>query len=318
MNLNQFEYLLTVYQEKSITKAAQKLFVSAPAISTAVKQMEEELGYSILIRQPNGIVFTEKGEYAITVIQDIQKRISYLYQLKGDLLDIQGEYIIGGTIHFNNAFLTNFLLHMNQKYSHLRLNLQSSDSESIISGIGTGLLDIGMIIMTQIDEANLMREIYRNQLDYLKIASDEMCFVVRKDHPILSENELNLEKLFTYPYICYLENLKGFEPYFFATLLLNQTRDEQNAIRCAEKMKMLRINDSKILYKILEYINGFTIMPHLSYNYLEKNHPELQYLNLHDDGLKCDVVLLRKSQMANSIDNLLWTELKSYLQETLK
>ena len=55
MNLNQFEYLLTVYQEKSITKAAQKLFVSAPAISTAVKQMEEELGYSILIRQPNGI-----------------------------------------------------------------------------------------------------------------------------------------------------------------------------------------------------------------------------------------------------------------------
>ena len=61
MNLNQFEYLLTVYQEKSITKAAQKLFVSAPAISTAVKQMEEELGYSILIRQPNGIVFTEKG-----------------------------------------------------------------------------------------------------------------------------------------------------------------------------------------------------------------------------------------------------------------
>ena len=108
------------------------------------------------------------------------------------------------------------------------------------------------------------------------------------------------------------------QPYFFATLLLNQTRDEQNAIRCAEKMKMLRINDSKILYKILEYINGFTIMPHLSYNYLEKNHPELQYLNLHDDGLKCDVVLLRKSQMANSIDNLLWTELKSYLQETLK
>ena len=211
MNLNQFEYLLTVYQEKSITKAAQKLFVSAPAISTAVKQMEEELGYSILIRQPNGIVFTEKGENAITVIQDIQKRISYLYQLKGDLLDIQGEYIIGGTIHFNNAFLMNFLLHMNQKYPHLRLNLQSSDSESIISGIGTGLLDIGMIIMTQIDEANLMREIYRNQLDYLKIASDEMCFVVRKDHPILSENELNLEKLFTYPYICYLENLKGFE-----------------------------------------------------------------------------------------------------------
>ena len=78
MNLNQFEYLLAIHQYGSITKAAQHLFVSAPAISNAIKSLEDEMGYPILIRQQNGVSFTKEGEETILALQIIQEQLLYL------------------------------------------------------------------------------------------------------------------------------------------------------------------------------------------------------------------------------------------------
>ena len=50
MNLNQFNYLLTIHKCGSITKAAQELFVSVPSISSAIRNLEDELGCTLLLR----------------------------------------------------------------------------------------------------------------------------------------------------------------------------------------------------------------------------------------------------------------------------
>ena len=62
MNFKQLNYFLVVAEEGQITSAAKRLFVGQPALSYQLKQLEEELGAKLFIRQPYGIELTEAGK----------------------------------------------------------------------------------------------------------------------------------------------------------------------------------------------------------------------------------------------------------------
>lgn len=62
MNWNQLQYVLTIAQEKNITKAAQKLYLSQPSLSISLKTLEQELGTSLFERKGGELALTYAGE----------------------------------------------------------------------------------------------------------------------------------------------------------------------------------------------------------------------------------------------------------------
>ena len=62
MNTLYFKYALEVERAGSISQAAQALYMAQPNLSKAIKDLEEELGYTIFNRTASGIKVTEKGE----------------------------------------------------------------------------------------------------------------------------------------------------------------------------------------------------------------------------------------------------------------
>ena len=64
MNLVQLEYFAQVAQQKSFTRAAEKLFVSQPALSKSIQALEKELNTQLLERTPQGLKVTPDGELA--------------------------------------------------------------------------------------------------------------------------------------------------------------------------------------------------------------------------------------------------------------
>ena len=61
MTLQQLHYIIEIAKNGSITAAAERLFISQPSLSKAVKEMEQELGILILKRSRHGIAFTAQG-----------------------------------------------------------------------------------------------------------------------------------------------------------------------------------------------------------------------------------------------------------------
>ena len=61
MNFQQLKYFRTVYECRNMTRAAERLHVSQPAVSAALKELEAELGAPLFVRQNRGIVATEEG-----------------------------------------------------------------------------------------------------------------------------------------------------------------------------------------------------------------------------------------------------------------
>ena len=73
MTLNQLKYVIALSEENSINDAAKKLFISQPALTAALKSLEEEVGFDIFLRTKSGISLTVKGSeflgYAKSVIE---------------------------------------------------------------------------------------------------------------------------------------------------------------------------------------------------------------------------------------------------------
>ena len=65
------EYIYTVYQEKSFSKAARKLFISQPSLSATVKRVEEHIGYPIFDRSTKPLTLTEFGKRYISSVEQI-------------------------------------------------------------------------------------------------------------------------------------------------------------------------------------------------------------------------------------------------------
>ena len=61
MTLTQLHYVITIAETKSFNKAAEKLYVSQPSLTSAMKELEKELGISIFYRNGRGAVLTNDG-----------------------------------------------------------------------------------------------------------------------------------------------------------------------------------------------------------------------------------------------------------------
>ena len=67
MKLSQLEYFIATVKYNSITKASKSLYVSQPAVSLAIKELEEEFNTSFFVRHNNQLKLTEEGEFHRTL-----------------------------------------------------------------------------------------------------------------------------------------------------------------------------------------------------------------------------------------------------------
>jgi DNA-binding transcriptional LysR family regulator len=85
MNFNALRYFVTVYDEKSMTKAAKKLFVSQSSLSQCIRQLEKDLGASLLDRSRTSLKPTRVGEYyaywAKQTLASEQKLRQHIFEL---------------------------------------------------------------------------------------------------------------------------------------------------------------------------------------------------------------------------------------------
>lgn len=93
MKIIQLEYFCAVSQYHSITKAAQKLFVTQPAISNAIRELEKEFSVNLFSRFNNHLTLTREGELfyqkADALLQTIRQTSSQLYDLGKQVLPVK-------------------------------------------------------------------------------------------------------------------------------------------------------------------------------------------------------------------------------------
>ena len=146
MELYQLKTFVTVAEEGHLTRASERLHTSQPAVSAHIKSLEEEMGVSLFIRTPKGMVLTREGEVlrakaqtALDTIDDLYKEASVLKE------NVVGTARIG--LHIDPQFLKIdcFLSHMRRHHPELDFHLLQRWSWQQPDAFKKGALDGGFV-----------------------------------------------------------------------------------------------------------------------------------------------------------------------------
>lgn len=137
------DYIYEVYLEKSFSKAARKLYVSQPALSMAVKKVEEELGITIFDRSSNSLGLTDQGKIYIEYLEDVRsakrsmdERLSDMSQLKFGHVTVSGENFVSSFI------LPEVLVSFSEKYRGVQVNIVESNSPDLMQQLLSESIDL--------------------------------------------------------------------------------------------------------------------------------------------------------------------------------
>lgn len=166
--LTGMDYVYAVWQERSFSAAARRLFVSQPALSAAVKKVEGELGLPIFDRSRNPLQLTDAGKAYIEAADRIYRIKNDLTRYCADLAGLaSGSLNLGGTNFFASCFLPSMIEAFSQKYPQIRLSVTESDSADLYDKLATEELDI--IVDSGVYDASLY-EILPFYTDHLLLA----------------------------------------------------------------------------------------------------------------------------------------------------
>ncbi|MDY5846364.1 MAG: LysR family transcriptional regulator [Bariatricus sp.] len=186
MKIIQLEYFCAVCRYHSITQAAQKLYVTQPAISNAIKELEKEFSISLFARTKNHMSLTKEGEVfylkASKLLDTINQTASELYDLGKQVSPIR----IGIPPLLGTIFYPDMLIEFQNEYPDIPVELYEYGSIRAANMVSDETLDLALVNMNfyEIDKLNSYQ-----------VLSDKIVFCVSPDHPLAKEKEISLEML---------------------------------------------------------------------------------------------------------------------------
>lgn len=146
MEIRVLRYFLTVAREENITKAAEKLHITQPTLSRQLRQLEEELGKTLLKRGNYNVKLTRDGmllRKRAEEILDLVKKTET--ELTGDNEEITGDVYVGAGETDAVRILARILQKMQKEHPGITFHNISGDSIDVIDKLNKGLIDFGVL-----------------------------------------------------------------------------------------------------------------------------------------------------------------------------
>lgn len=146
MEIRVLRYFLTVAREENITKAAEKLHITQPTLSRQLRQLEEELGKTLLKRGNYNVKLTRDGmllRKRAEEILDLVKKTET--ELTGDNEEITGDVYVGAGETDAVRILARILQNMQKEHPGITFHNISGDSIDVIDKLNKGLIDFGVL-----------------------------------------------------------------------------------------------------------------------------------------------------------------------------
>ena len=138
--------LKTLFEKKSITQTAATLFISQPALSSRLQQIEARFGTTIVVRGKKGVQFTLEGEFLVKNACEMLKRIQYIEE---SLQDMRGEPVgtlrIGASAFFTKYLLPELLRRFKLQYPRIEFKVTTGWSRDIVKLANGNDIHIGFI-----------------------------------------------------------------------------------------------------------------------------------------------------------------------------
>ena len=186
MQLHQLRYMVTVAEERRFTRAATRLHVAQPSVSSAIASLEHELGAPLFHRERNEVSLTGAGEvflpWARQVLADCESGASAVR----DLLGLKrGRLALGSTPSLTTTLLPPVIAAFHEAHPGLDLMLHEAGSPDLVDRLEKGEMDLAVVILP----------VNRPWVHTTELKDEELVLAVNESHDLAGRRFIRVADL---------------------------------------------------------------------------------------------------------------------------
>lgn len=198
MELRELKYFSEIARLKSMTKAAESLHVSQPALSKMIKGLESELGMILLNRSNKTLEITDAGMVVREYAQKVNALLEEMSQSLNDMSNLmQGTIHIGLPPFIGSLFFPQLLAEFHLKYANIKFNIKEYGAAKVVKSVEEGELELGVAVLPLKEE---------HKYNIFPLAEEEMKLLVHNKHRLSGKEKVHLAELEDEEFIFYNED----------------------------------------------------------------------------------------------------------------
>lgn len=246
MTLTQLHYIITIAETKSFNKAAEQLYVSQPSLTSAMKELEKELGITLFYRSGRGVTLTNDGT----------EFLLYAKQIYGQYESVLEKYGKGGsykkkfgvsTQHY--SFVVKAFVDMAKEFdmSKYEFAIRETKTAEVLSDVSTMKSEIGVLYLCDFNRKSMEKLMKSAGLEFHHLIDCQAYVYIWKNHPLASESSISFAELEGYPCLSFEQGDNS--SFYFAEEILSTN----------EYSQVIRANDRATMLNLMVGLNGYTL-----------------------------------------------------------
>ena len=196
MNFNQLKYFNAVCTYKTVSEAAEYLHISQPSLSNAIRELENEFGVKLFVRQHRGMVLTKEGETLLKMSRELLSRAEQIENIMGDLGKERKILRLGVPPMIGSVILPHIYREFQPMHPDIRLDIMEGSQKELLTKLSEDLLDMIFMPHEKFTEQNL---------SILEIMQPEIVFCVSEQNSLSQKKSVSAKDLEHTPLILFKE-----------------------------------------------------------------------------------------------------------------
>ena len=246
MTIQQLNYVITISEKGSLNKAAEVLYVTQPSLTSAVRELEKELGITLFNRGGKGVTLTNDGAEFIQYARQVVNQYDRLLEKYGKGGNLRKKFGISCQ-HYSFAVKSFVEMVKHFDTDEYEFAIRESKTRDVIEDVTTGKSEVGILYLSDFNRKAIGKFLKTSQLEFHPLIKCEPSVYLWKGHPLAKQKSIRLEELRDYPCLSFEQGPSG--AFYFAEEILS-TYDYIRTIKATDRATMLNL---------MVGLNGYTL-----------------------------------------------------------
>ena len=246
MTLQQLKYAVTVAECGTISAAAEKLFISQPSLTTAIRELESEMGVTIFSRTNRGVIVSREGEEFLGYARQILSQAQLLQERFSGREQGEKRFAVSSQ-HFNFTVLAFSRLVQNFRGPRYSFHFRETTTYEVLEDVSQLRSEVGILALNEDNERFLRRMFGKLGLEFTELKRVQAELFVSAEHPLAGRRFVTVEDVSPYPCITFEQGEHNGQ-FFFEGL---------SAV-AAQPHKTICVRERATEYQLLRALNGFS------------------------------------------------------------
>ena len=305
MTIQQLRYAIAISEIGSLNRASEVLYISQPSLSSAIRELEKDLGITIFYRGGKGVALTNDGAEFIRYARQVVAQYERLLEKYGKNGTLKKKFGIS-TQHY--SFAVKSFVEMVKQFDtqEYEFAIRETQTREVIEDVSTAKSEIGILYLSDFNRKAIERILRGNQLEFHPLIRCGTYVYLWKGHPLASRQSIRPEELTEYPCLSFEQG--GSESFYF----------NEESLAGTENLRIIKATDRASMLNLMVGLNGYTLCSGIICE--ELNGPDYVAVPFEDgegdSGGTMEVgYIIKQNTILSTMGQLYIKELEKYLKE---